>query len=36
MAKRPRITMTNMQLDFYEKYKKMKIPIFISDPYDTN
>ena len=36
VAKQPTITMTKRQLEFYEDYKKMKLPIFISDPYDTH
>ena len=36
MAKQPSITMTNKQLNFYNKYKEMKTPIFISDCYDTH
>jgi len=36
MAKKPSIVMTNKQLEFYNKYKEMKTPIFISDCYDTH
>lgn len=36
ISKQPSIVMTNKQLEFYEKYKNMKTPIFISDPYDTH
>jgi len=36
MSKQPTINLTNRQLEFFERYKTYKTPVFISDPYDTH
>lgn len=35
MWKQPSIRMNTRQLEFYNKYKNYKTPLFIADPYDT-
>ena len=36
LAKTPTHRLSNYELDFFDRYKEYKTPIFIADPYDTS